>query len=148
VQCDSGSNWTGSAAGNGSAARATTTSYDTTTHLYSLQVCNALGQCSATEYYGVNAVGAPADGGLPGQVWRAWDANGEATATRYTYDQWGRLRKVVRPGDDLDHPTPSYAYWDDPTLASGALFLSPLLIGISYKDNLQQGVRQFYDGLG
>ena len=55
----------------------TITYYDATHHLYPVQVCNALNQCTTTEYYGVNGVAA--DYGLPGQVKRVIDPNGAAT---------------------------------------------------------------------
>ncbi len=90
----------------------TTTSYDSTYPLFPVTVTNAKGYTSTTEYYGVNATDPPMGGGLPGQVWRTWDANGEATATRYTYDAFGRLKKIVRPGDNLDYPTEEYYYYD------------------------------------
>ena len=48
--------------------RPTTTAYDTPFNLYPVTVCNALGQCSHTAYYGV--AGVPADAGLPGQPGR------------------------------------------------------------------------------
>jgi len=84
--------------------------YESTYHLYPITATNALDQHRTVEYYGVNAPGAPSGGGLPGQVWRVWDDNGAATATHYTYDKLGRLRKVIRPGDTLDLPTVEYDY--------------------------------------
>jgi YD repeat-containing protein len=88
--------------------------------------------------------GVALDGGLPGQVRRTWDANGTATATRYVYDEWGRVLKVVRPGDSLSVPSVSYAYYDAPTMP--ATFTEPLLVETTYAD--QSAARQFYDGLG
>jgi RHS repeat-associated protein len=52
-------------------------------------------------------------GGLPGQVRRVWDSNGEETATTYAYDGFGRLARVMRPFDSLTLPTT--AYWYDET---------------------------------
>ncbi len=76
------------------------------------------------------------------------DANNDTTS--YAYDKFGRLTKVIRPGDNSSNPTIRYSYWDDPTLAEGTLFLKPLLMETTYKGTLVQGqsTRQFYDGLG
>ncbi|MFQ6102206.1 MAG: PKD domain-containing protein, partial [Anaerolineae bacterium] len=92
--------------------RSTTTTYDSTYHLYAVETCNPLVRCSHSEYYGVEGIGL--DGGLPGQVRRVWGPNGEATATRYLYDDFGRLTTVVRPGDSPDRPTTEYEYHDGP----------------------------------
>ncbi|MBX3061306.1 MAG: RHS repeat protein, partial [Anaerolineae bacterium] len=71
------------------------------------------------------------------------DANGAVTG--YKYDKFGRLTKVIRPGDTEANPTVSYSYWDN-TANNGTLFTKPLLIQTAY--NGSNGVRQFYDGLG
>ena len=90
-----------------------TITYDTTYRMFPLQNCSPyianVGQlCTTTEYYGVGGIAA--DYGLPGQVKRVWDANGAATATQYRYDTFGRLTKVIKPGDTPDLPTISYEY--------------------------------------
>jgi RHS repeat-associated protein len=74
------------------------------------------------------------------------DTNNEVTS--YTYDKFGRLIKLIRPGDSPASPTIQYTYFDDPTYTGGAIFVSPLLIETAYKSLLQENVRQFYDGLG
>ncbi len=91
----------------------TTIEYDTTHHMFPKKATNAAGHWRRVDYYGVDGV--PADTGLFGQVKRVWDSNGTATATSYTYDAFGRLATVVRPGDTLNKPTT--AYWYDETTA-------------------------------
>ncbi|MDY7078847.1 MAG: LamG-like jellyroll fold domain-containing protein [Chloroflexota bacterium] len=86
----------------------TRTFYDTTYHLYPVEVCNTPGHCSQAEYYGLNGVAA--DYGLPGQVKRAFDPNGAATT--YLYDDFGRLTDVIRPYDSSSYPSTEYEYHD------------------------------------
>jgi RHS repeat-associated protein len=88
--------------------------YEDTYHLYPIAATNAPEQQRYVQYYGLESV--PADYGLPGQVKQVWDDNGEATATAYTYDPFGRLATVIRPGDSPALPT--VAYWYDETTAS------------------------------
>lgn len=88
----------------------TTLTYDPIFNQFPLRVCNFLGQCQATTYYGIN--GQSLNGGWLGQVARVWDANGPATATAYAYDGLGRLVSVVRPGDSAVAPTLRYTYFD------------------------------------
>src|SRR5262249_26446718 len=83
------------------------------------------------------------DGGTFGQVRRTWDANGQTTATQYLYDPFGRLTKVVRPGDDTTSPTIQYNYFDGP---------APFKIETWQRTNsgcssCAQPIFQFYDGL-
>jgi RHS repeat-associated protein len=79
---------------------------------------------------------------LPWLVSKATDSNG--IVTDYTYDGFGRLKKVIGPGDTTDQPTLRYDYYDN-----GALVLiKPLVIGIFYRNDLRSVERQFYDGLG
>ncbi|MBN1890597.1 MAG: DUF11 domain-containing protein [Thermoflexales bacterium] len=87
-----------------------TTQYDEAYHLYPVQTTNAKGHTSSVEYYGLNAAGAPAGGGQPGQVWRTWDANGTETANAFVYDSLGRLTRLIRPGDTVTLPTTSLVY--------------------------------------
>jgi hypothetical protein len=84
--------------------------YDPVHHMYPVEATNALGHHRHVEYYDINATGSPTDGGLPGQVWKVWDDNGLDTATRYTYDSFGRLLKVIRPGDTMNLPTTELEY--------------------------------------
>ncbi len=118
IQCDSEGHWVEhSPPGDGSTAYTTSVQYDDAYNLYPVQTCNPLDQCSHTEYYEVNA--APPDGGLPGQVWRAWGPNGQATATQYRYDAFGRTTQVWGPGEDPDTGPPNrwtfyYDYVDNP----------------------------------
>jgi YD repeat-containing protein len=73
------------------------------------------------------------------------DANSDTTS--YEYDKFGRLRKVVRPGDSTGSPTLEYRYSDDSTV-TGVGFTVPLFTEVRTKNNLQQPPRSFYNGLG
>ncbi|RLD97278.1 MAG: hypothetical protein DRI92_05920, partial [Aquificota bacterium] len=93
----------------------TTTTYDSTYHLYPVRTRNALDQWSYTEYYGVNQSSACINAGYHfGAVCREYGPNGTATATRYTYDAFGRLTKVIRPYDTESLPTVERQYHDGP----------------------------------
>jgi len=70
------------------------------------------------------------------------DPNG--IVTQYGYDVHGRLLNVAMPGDTLTNPTMWYKYYDN----GSPTFLSPLLVGTFYKNNIKSAERQFYDGLG
>jgi len=99
------------------------------------------------KYYGVN--GESGGGGLPGQVQVVYDAN--QAATRYSYDGFGRLTEVRRPGAGWSHAaTAQYAYSDAP---------APFTVRHSVKDDtLADSIPPgsatyledwaFYDGLG
>ncbi len=83
----------------------TTTTYDSTYHIYPLTVTNALGHTVATQYYGVNGI--PLDDGqgfkgLFGQIKSAQDPN--AVISYNTYDDLGRLEKSIGPNDSIDYP--------------------------------------------
>lgn len=46
-------------------------------------------------------------------AWRRFDADGTDSserATRYAYDEFGRIAAIARPGDSLDAPTEAYVY--------------------------------------
>ncbi len=124
---------------------ATRTSYDSVYRLYPLQVCNALTQCTATAYYGLN--GLPTDTGLAGQVKMVTDTNG--IATTYHYDTFGRLRKVIRPGDSATQPTLEYQYTDGYNLNGlKGLRVLEILREQSGCGGCVQPNPHFYDGLG
>lgn len=124
--------------------RPITTTYDATYQQFPVSSCNALNQCSTAEYYGVNAGGAPANGGPVGQIWRAYDANGQATATQLVYDTFGRPIKVIRPGDDVYTPTVQYIYSDGPA----PFKIETQQREVSGCDYCFVSTLQFYDGLG
>jgi len=72
--------------------------------------------------------------------------NSLGISSRVAYDNHGLFPKSSFNGLDYETATVSYNYWDDPTLAGGLTFFSPLMIEMSAKDG--QNIRQFYDGAG
>ena len=124
---------------NGFAAR---TAYDPIYHVYPLTLTNALGQAVIYSYsYTL------------GKVISQTDANG--ASTQYSYDAFGRIKKVARPGDTLSYPTEEYSYYDggDNTRTDQWPFLvgswqrgTP---GLGWSSGgLATWGRTFYDGLG
>ncbi|MGB9593811.1 MAG: RHS repeat domain-containing protein, partial [Anaerolineae bacterium] len=79
----------------------TTTTYDSTWKMYPITVTNALGQAATYEY-----------NYILGKVTKVTGPNGSTTATSYEYDEFGRLTKIIRPGDTSTYPTIQYAYCD------------------------------------
>lgn len=83
----------------------TTTTYDTTYYIFPLTVTNHLGHTVTSQYYGVNGISLN-DGqgfkGLFGQVKSAQDPNGVISYS--TYDDLGRLEKVIGPNDSINYP--------------------------------------------
>ncbi|MDW8101075.1 MAG: RHS repeat-associated core domain-containing protein, partial [Anaerolineae bacterium] len=95
----------------------TAIAYDGTFRAYPLSVAvqpsPGQGPTLTTAYrrYGLNADTGGA--GLVGQLQQEIDPNG--AITRYTYDGFGRLTEVRRPGVDFSHPaTERYLYTDAP----------------------------------
>ena len=129
----------------------TTTYYDPGFHQFPVMVTNVRGYTSTIEYYGVNDSECIAAGYHFGAVCRTYGPNGPDTATLYTYDAFGRLEKVIRPGDGEDKPTVLYVYFDD-TLEP----ITPTMRGTWRKHDpnatpWETGgtwVREFFDGLG
>jgi len=70
------------------------------------------GACTFTEYYDVNEATITGSFGLFGQVQRTYDDNGTDTAVVQVYDAFGRVVKVVRPGDSVSIPTEIWEYSD------------------------------------
>jgi RHS repeat-associated protein len=91
-----------------------TTTYDGVYHQFPVQTCAAAGteveQCTTIEYYGVNGPSLNAVGASFGATYRTWGPNGEDTATRTWYDEFGRPWKVARPGDTQTLPTQELWY--------------------------------------
>ncbi|MCP4125690.1 MAG: hypothetical protein GY753_01345, partial [Gammaproteobacteria bacterium] len=93
----------------------TTTTYDSTFDTYPTGTTVTPGPgggvtlATQYRYYGINqAVGGS---GLVGQLQEIEDANG--AITRSSYDAFGRLTELRRPGADFSHPaTETYAYSD------------------------------------
>jgi YD repeat-containing protein len=143
----------GNRTSEGNAAGATTTTtYDATFKTYPVTQITTPGAgggvtlTTTLKYYGVS--GAEANGsGLAGQLQSSTDPN--SAATRLTYDGFGRVTEIHKPGVGWANPaTEKYAYTDSP---------APLAVRHSLRDD-QNGDASgtatylddwaFYDGLG
>jgi RHS repeat-associated protein len=112
----------------------TTTAYDGLYHLYPVQMNNALGQSTQVQY--------DLTLGVPLTV---TDPNGGTT--NCTYDTFGRLLKVIRPGDTAADPSVLYAYSD--VAGQSPYWVAPLRIAEAHKPlSGGPGYRHLYDGLG
>ncbi|MBK9095279.1 MAG: RHS repeat protein [Anaerolineae bacterium] len=134
------------------AGATTTTAYDATFKTYPVTQTTTPGAgggatlMTSNTYYGVS--GAEANGsGLAGQLQRSTDPN--SAAIRLTYDVFGRVTEIRKPGAGWANPaTEKYAYTDSP---------APLAVRHSLRDD-QNGDASgtvtylddwaFYDGLG
>ncbi len=142
--------------------KSTTTEYDSLYHIYPLRITNALGQFTALDYYGVGSVGL--NGQLPGLLRRIWDTNhgvdgdGISTLGAMTgiYDTFGRLIKLIKPGDSEALPTESWGYYDN-NVNYSTNPPTPLLVThfVRQESGVAWGVAGFgteeatyYDGLG
>ncbi len=97
-----------------------------------------------------------ATGAFFGQAEEERDPNYSATnntAVSYQYDGWGRLAKVIRPGDDATNPTVQYAY-QEYVAAVGTTAVKPFRVNQQRRDNAPGAATSylntwtFYDGLG
>ena len=84
-------------------AQTATTTYDPAYHTYPLTITNALGQTVTMAYD--YSLGVPLS---------AYGPNGAATMVTAEYDSFGRLVKLIRPGDDSASPTLQIAYGTSP----------------------------------
>jgi RHS repeat-associated protein len=130
----------------------TTFGYDPS-GVYRVWERNALGHLTRYEYYGINESDPGAGRGPVGALKRIVDPNGAATA--YTYDPFGRLRTVVRPGDTWDSPTEEWRYYDGvdfPFTDRWPLMVVRLVRGTPGLAWCAGGLafweRLYYDGLG
>jgi RHS repeat-associated protein len=119
-----------------------TTDYDGQYHLYPTRVTNAQGQATLVSFDVVQ--------GVPISV---TDPNG--ATTQFTYDGFGRLKKVIKPGDSLTYPSDQYNYFDggdgETPLTAWPLQMVHLQRQAA-KDGCSGGwgtwERTYYDGLG
>jgi RHS repeat-associated protein len=117
--------------------RTTDTSYETTYNTYPQTITypSVGGQPRMTESYVYDP--------RWGKLTSVTDPNGQATS--YEYDTFGRLTKVIRPGDSSTDPTERHAYFDSQ---------SPFKVETQRRKNASGGAGQyhytrvFYDGLG
>jgi RHS repeat-associated protein len=119
----------------------TTTTYDTSFRLYPIRIDSPANLLSYSfEYFGVNA---PLESGQPfGALRRMTDPNNQATL--YSYDVFGRLRKIAHPLDTLDYPTVEYQYFDGPA----PFRILEIRREISGCGGCNRPIQRFYDGLG
>jgi RHS repeat-associated protein len=130
----------------------TTFGYDPS-GVYRVWERNALGHLTQYEYYGIHESDLGAGRGPVGALKRVMDPNGAAIA--YTYDPFGRLRTVARPGDTWDFPTEEWRYYDGvdfPFTDRGPLMVVRLVRGTPGLAWCSGGLafweRLYYDGLG
>ncbi|MBV6396861.1 MAG: hypothetical protein HFACDABA_02463 [Anaerolineales bacterium] len=106
----------------------TTTTYDSVYHTYPLTITNALTQTTTLTYD--YTLGVPLS---------AYGPNGTDTKVEAEYDDFGRLVKLIRPGDDSTSPTLQIAYGTSP-------------FSTTVTQKIQNGqfysVTRQYDGLG
>ena len=128
-----GSSWTASAPGNGSTAHDTRTSYDTLFRHMPISV-----------QYPLSAGGAPLTESasydyLLGVLTSVTDFNGNATTA--TYDPFGRLLTIRRPGDSAGIPTVKAIYYDTE---------QPFRYRVEQREagSDNRVTQLFYDGLG
>lgn len=147
-----------SAPGNGSAARTTTTTYDTTFRGYPTTVTNPLNQTETADYdyllgvpIKVIAMNGTA-GGNPNCTLASFSVPATSAVVCAQYDELGRITKLVKPGDDTAAPTVAFTYGD---LVVGTS--SPPALPIRYvtqrkssgsAGDLFRDTLTFYDGRG
>ena len=116
----------------GNPAQTTTSTYDTTYHTYVInQVVGGL-NLTTTWTYDVSL-------GLPKTE---TGPNGSGTTITAKYDTFGRLTKVIHPGDSDDSPTIEIAYYDS---------WRPFMVNVRQRttdSSTYYSQRKFYDGLG
>lgn len=107
------------------------TAWETTYHTFPQTITSPI--TSQYETYSFNA----GTGNLLSRI----DVN--AQSENYTYDTFGRLSKVIKPGDDATNPTVSYQYNNYGTLNQQHLKTLTRLSGTDYRWQ-----SQYFDGLG
>ncbi|MBK6430431.1 hypothetical protein [Candidatus Amarolinea dominans] len=143
-----GNRWSETAA-NGSVV---TTAFDSTFHAYAMSVtvqpASQLGGATLTTTYTRYGMNATAGGsGLVGQIQSETDAN--EAVTLYTYDTFGRLTEVRKPGAGFSNPaTEKIVYTTDQGLYVQRHLLRDDGNGDASASATYLEERTFYDGLG
>jgi YD repeat-containing protein len=128
--------WT--APGNGSAARTTTFEYDATFHALSTKVTyptvNGVTLSESAGYSGSGNLGFRL--GVPTSI---TDANGNVSSAEY--EVFGRITKLIRPGDSSNAPTTQFSYYDNE---------NPVRYRADLRENAGgvRSIQHFYDGIG
>ncbi|MFZ1402242.1 MAG: RHS repeat domain-containing protein, partial [Anaerolineae bacterium] len=136
-------------AANGSVV---TTAFDSTFHAYAMSVtvqpASQLGGATLTTTYTRYGMNATAGGsGLVGQIQSETDAN--EAVTLYTYDTFGRLTEVRKPGAGFSNPaTEKIVYTTDQGLYVQRHLLRDDGNGDASASATYLEERTFYDGLG
>lgn len=116
--------------GKGTAARTSTIEYDNTYHAFPIRETNPFNQSQQAEY----------DYQL-GTVTKVFDPNGNATSA--TYDSFGRMTNLIKPGDSSSFPTAHIDYYDS---------YRPILYLVSLREDAGQSyfrpILHFYNGFG
>jgi YD repeat-containing protein len=129
----------------------TTTEYDPDHHTFPITVTqpavNSLSLVEARKYYEVNESNGSGSG-LPGQLKRVQDVN-NGTDTSYQYDAFGRLTKLVQPGDSFGDPTRETLYLEGEEMdwQNGPRALVVTWHKVA-DDIPEPWTRKYYDGLG
>ncbi|CAG1007425.1 partial tRNA(Glu)-specific nuclease WapA, partial [Anaerolineales bacterium] len=114
----------------------TTMTYDGSYHLYPIAVSNMLNQTTRTDYD--LALGVPL---------AVTDPN--SAVTNYRYDTFGRLLKIIKPGDSETIPTIEYQYSDAYSANNlHGLRVTQKLREVSGEANAYRSIYTFYDGTG
>jgi RHS repeat-associated protein/uncharacterized repeat protein (TIGR01451 family) len=140
-----GSTTSFSTPGNGSIASTTTTVYETVFNTFPIQITNPLGHVDRASYdyrmgalfrvTGANTTGTPTacTGVVP--------ATEQSTCA--TYDVFGRLSSIIKPGDSITYPTVWVNYYD--TEIPFRYRINRREVAGTTQGRVEQ---QFYDGLG
>ncbi|GAA5531430.1 RHS repeat-associated core domain-containing protein [Herpetosiphon gulosus] len=121
--------------GNGSASATITTGYDTVFHAFPIQVAQpTVNGLTLTELAGYDF--------HMGTMTSVTDVNGQVTAAEY--DQFGRMVKLIKPGDTSTLPT-LHADYGDTEIPLRYTIHQRQLSGVSGAVQTQS---QFYDGIG
>jgi RHS repeat-associated protein len=119
-----------------SASRTTTTTYDSTFHVFPIQVDpptvnTSLAETATYDY-------------RMGTLQSVTGSNGSTTTVNARYDVFGRMVKMWKPGDSETIPTLEATYYDNEVPFKYLVALQE----VSGNPNLGRPITKFYDGLG
>ncbi len=125
-------------------ARTSTTVFDPNFHVYPIKMTNPIGHETLLEYD--FTLGVPTREIPPNSSYRATSQDGSTFPnnnqqdTEAEYDEFGRVTKLIRPGDNADYPTLAVIYHDT----------NPFWVEIRQRVEGDQyyALRRYYDGMG